>query len=99
MKLISSITLTLFGLSFGQIDYDYESEYTYEPSLLNEIDTFLADLEANPTVEPFEPGIGARARTGSGRGAPGGAPTPALPPALTAFTGGARKLPPGIKLS
>lgn len=112
MKLLSSITLALIGLSYGQVDYsDYSadslaSDYSYE---LDQLDSVLADLEANPTVEPFEPVIGARARGGgaggSGRGIPGAnAPSINLPPALQAFTlpsssAGSRKLPPGIDLA
>lgn len=111
MKLLSSITLALIGLSYGQVDYsDYStdssaSDYSYE---LDQLDSVLADLEANPTVEPFEPVIGARARGGgaggSGRGTPGATPSINLPPALQAFTlpssaAGSRKLPPGINLA
>jgi len=103
MKLLSSITLALIGLSYGQVDYsDYSTDYSYE---LDQLDSVLADLEANPTVEPFEPVIGARARGGgSGRGTPGSAPSINLPPALQAFTlpssaAGSRKLPPGINLA
>ena len=112
MKLLSSITLALIGLSYGQVDYssdystDYSTDYSYE---LDQLDSVLADLEANPTVEPFEPVIGARARGvlvtgGSGRGTPGASPAINLPPALQAFTlpssaAGSRKLPPGINLA
>jgi len=103
MKLLSSITLALIGLSYGQVDYsDYSTDYSYE---LDQLDSVLADLEANPTVEPFEPVIGARARGGgSGRGTPGATPAINLPPALQAFTlpssaAGSRKLPPGIDLA
>ena len=107
MKLLSSITLALIGLSYGQVDYssdystDYSTDYSYE---LDQLDSVLADLEATPTVEPFEPVIGARARGGSGRGTPGASPAINLPPALQAFTlpssaAGSRKLPPGINLA
>jgi len=94
MKLLSSITLALIGLSYGQVDYsDYSSDYSYE---LDQLDGFLADLEANPTAESPMAGIGARSRS-SGPGI-------RLPPAIQAFTlppsaAGARKLPPGIDLA
>ena len=69
MKLISSITLALLGLSYGQVDYESYSDYTYEPSLLGEVNDFLAELEANTIVHA--PGITARARAAPGRGPPG----------------------------
>lgn len=89
MKLLSSITLALLGLSYGQVDYESYDDFKFEPALLNEVDDLLANLENDPTAAPPSAGIAMRARSGG----------PSLPPAIQSFASGARKLPPGIELS